>query len=100
MTQQQGNRFFFNVDWITVLIYISLCAIGFTNIYASIPHPENATAFDFTSSYGKQLIYIVSGLILGFPFYYSMEDCLTYSHHLFMALHCYSWLQCLLLVEM
>ena len=65
MIQQQGNRFFFNVDWITVLIYISLCAIGFTNIYASIPHPENATAFDFTSSYGKQLIYIVSGLILG-----------------------------------
>ncbi|MFC3559738.1 rod shape-determining protein RodA [Pedobacter jamesrossensis] len=63
--QQQGNRFFFNVDWITVLIYIALCAIGFTNIYASIPHPENATAFDFTSSYGKQLIYIVSGLILG-----------------------------------
>ncbi|WP_452430706.1 rod shape-determining protein RodA [Pedobacter jamesrossensis] len=65
MMQQQGNRFFFNVDWITVLIYIALCAIGFTNIYASIPHPENATAFDFTSSYGKQLIYIVSGLILG-----------------------------------
>ena len=65
MIQQQGNRFFFNVDWITVLIYIALCAIGFTNIYASIPHPENATAFDFTSSYGKQLIYIVSGLILG-----------------------------------
>ncbi|WP_316736238.1 rod shape-determining protein RodA [Pedobacter aquatilis] len=63
--QQQGNRFFFNVDWITVLIYMCLCAIGFVNIYASIPHPENASAFDFGSSYGKQLIYIITGLILG-----------------------------------
>lgn len=63
--QQQGNRFFFNVDWITVLIYICLCAIGFVNIYASIPHPENSSAFDFGSSYGKQLIYIITGLILG-----------------------------------
>lgn len=63
--QQQGNRFFFNVDWISVLIYICLCAIGFVNIYASIPHPENSSAFDFGSSYGKQLIYIITGLILG-----------------------------------
>ncbi|WP_316803945.1 rod shape-determining protein RodA [Pedobacter nototheniae] len=64
MIQQQGNRFFFNVDWITVLIYIALCAIGFVNIYASIPH-KAAAGFDFASSYGKQLIYVITGLILG-----------------------------------
>nr|WP_315422793.1 rod shape-determining protein RodA [uncultured Pedobacter sp.] len=65
MIQQQGNRFFFNVDWITVLIYIALCTIGFINVYASIPHHEGATTFDFASSYGKQLIYAITGLILG-----------------------------------
>ncbi|GGI24276.1 rod shape-determining protein RodA [Pedobacter mendelii] len=65
MIQQQGNRFFFNVDWITVLIYILLCIIGFANIYASIPHPDNSAAFDFSSSYGKQFIYVISGLVLG-----------------------------------
>lgn len=65
MQQQQGNRFFFNVDWITVLIYIALCAVGFVNIYASIYNPDKAIGFDFTSSYGKQLIYIITGLILG-----------------------------------
>jgi len=65
MMQQQGNRFFFNVDWITVLLYIALCAVGFTNIYASIYNPDKAGVFDFTSSYGKQLIYIITGLILG-----------------------------------
>jgi rod shape determining protein RodA len=63
--QQQGNRFFFNVDWITVLIYIALCAVGFTNIYASIYNPDKAIGFDFASSYGKQLIYVITGLILG-----------------------------------
>ncbi|MFC4212678.1 rod shape-determining protein RodA [Pedobacter lithocola] len=65
MIQQQGNRFFFNVDWITVLIYIALCVIGFTNIYASVPHNDTNAAFDFSSNYGKQLIYVISGLILG-----------------------------------
>jgi rod shape determining protein RodA len=64
MIQQQGNRFFFNVDWITVLLYISLCTIGFVNIYASVP-PEHSSVFSFSALYGKQLIYIITGLILG-----------------------------------
>ncbi len=61
--QQVKNRFFLNVDWITVLIYLALCAIGFINIYASIP--EKTVAFNFSALYGKQLIYILTGLILG-----------------------------------
>lgn len=63
--EQTRNRFFLNVDWITVLIYLALCAIGFTNIFASIYNPDKASTFDFGTLYGKQLIYIISGLILG-----------------------------------
>jgi len=63
---QQSNRFFFNVDWVTILIYIALCAIGFVNIYASKYNPEISDLFNFCSNYGKQLIYIGTGLILGF----------------------------------
>lgn len=63
---QQSNRFFFNVDWVTILIYIALCAVGFVNIYASIYNPDKSDLFNFGSNYGKQLIYIGSGLILGF----------------------------------
>ncbi|MDO7744543.1 MAG: FtsW/RodA/SpoVE family cell cycle protein, partial [Pedobacter sp.] len=66
MSTQQGSRFFFNVDWITILLYVALCAIGFTNIYASIYNPESADIFNFGSNYGKQLIYIITGLLLGF----------------------------------
>ena len=65
MSNQQSNRFFFNVDWVTVLIYIALCAIGFVNIYASKYNPEESTTFNFATNYGKQLVFIITGLILG-----------------------------------
>jgi rod shape determining protein RodA len=58
MSTQQGNRFFFNVDWITILIFVALCAIGFVNIYASVYNPDTADVFDFSSNYGKQLIFL------------------------------------------
>ncbi|MCX2450873.1 rod shape-determining protein RodA [Pedobacter sp. PLR] len=66
MTTQQGNRFFFNVDWITILLYVALCTIGFVNIYASIFNGTEANEFSFAAKYGKQLIYIITGLVLGF----------------------------------
>lgn len=65
MSNQQSSRFFFNVDWVTILIYVALCAIGFVNIYASVYNPEESTAFNFTTNYGKQLIFVITGLILG-----------------------------------
>jgi len=66
MSTQQGGRFFFNVDWITILIYVALCTIGFVNIYASIYNPDTSTLFNFGSNYGKQLIFIITALVLGF----------------------------------
>ncbi len=66
MIQQQSNRFFFNVDWITILIYMVLCAIGFLNIFSVQYDPDKTKAFSFTAEYGKQLIFILSGLVLGF----------------------------------
>ena len=64
--QHQSNKFFFNVDWITILIYMALCAIGFVNIYATEFNPDISTNFSFSASYGKQLIFIGTGLVLGF----------------------------------
>lgn len=62
--QQQSNRFFFNVDWITILIYMALCTIGLINIYASGFNPDKIQVFE-KSEYGKQLIFIITGLVLG-----------------------------------
>lgn len=66
MNNQQGNRFFFNVDWITILIYMILCTIGFANIYASLYNEADPSLFNFSTNSGKQLIYILAGLVLGF----------------------------------
>ncbi|MBY0245533.1 MAG: rod shape-determining protein RodA [Sphingobacteriaceae bacterium] len=66
MSNNQPKNFFYNVDWITVLLFIALSAIGFFSIYATVYNPEKMDGFSFTSSYGKQLIYILSGLIIGF----------------------------------
>lgn len=66
MNNQQNNRFFFNVDWISILIFIALCGVGFVNIYASVYNTSDASVFSFSSSYGKQLIYIIAGLVIGF----------------------------------
>ncbi|SFH19035.1 rod shape-determining protein RodA [Pedobacter insulae] len=65
MIQQQSNRFFFNVDWITILIYIALCMIGFLNIFSVQYDPDKSAAFSFAAEYGKQLIFIFTALILG-----------------------------------
>lgn len=66
INQQNSNRFFFNVDWVTILLYVALCGIGFVNIYASIYNAEESAAFNFTTNYGKQMIFIITGLVLGF----------------------------------
>lgn len=63
--QQQTNRFFFNVDWLTILIYVLLCAIGFLNIFSVRYDPDKMEAFSFATEYGKQLIFIITALVLG-----------------------------------
>jgi rod shape determining protein RodA len=63
--QQQNSRFFFNVDWITILIYLALCIIGWVNIYSTAYNPDKAQEFNFAAEYGKQLIFIVTGLVVG-----------------------------------
>lgn len=57
---------FFNVDWFIILTYIVLCVIGWFNIHAAVYDPLNPTILDLDTNYGKQLIFIISALIIGF----------------------------------
>ncbi|WP_423149184.1 rod shape-determining protein RodA [Rubrolithibacter danxiaensis] len=63
MNNQRG--LFFNVDWFTILLYLSLCIIGWFNIHAAVYDPEHSSIIDLSTNYGKQFIYIISALILG-----------------------------------
>lgn len=56
---------FFNVDWIVVLIFLALCIIGWFNIHAAVYNPDKPSIFNLDTNYGKQLIFILSALILG-----------------------------------
>ncbi|WP_207428279.1 rod shape-determining protein RodA [Pedobacter sp. SYSU D00535] len=56
---------FFNVDWITILLYLLLCIIGWFNIHAAVYDPANPSILDMDTNYGKQFFFILSALVLG-----------------------------------
>lgn len=58
------RSFFFNVDWITVFIYLALCTIGLFNIRAAVFNPDHPYLLDMDTNYGKQFIYIIVAITL------------------------------------
>jgi rod shape determining protein RodA len=61
----QQRSFFLNVDWVTVFIYLGLCIIGWFNIHAAVFDENKPSILDFDTQYGKQFIFIVSGIVIG-----------------------------------
>lgn len=53
-----------NIDWITVLLYAALVAIGWVNIFSASVPVEGITQFNFSSEYGRQLMFIGLSLFL------------------------------------
>lgn len=47
-----------NIDWTTVLLYMVLVAVGWVNIFSTSVPVEGITEFNFSSEYGRQLIFI------------------------------------------
>lgn len=62
--QHQNRNFFFNVDFLTVFIYLCLLAIGWINIHAAV-YDENEALINFSSNSGKQLVFIIISIIVG-----------------------------------
>jgi rod shape determining protein RodA len=56
---------FQNVDWVLIGIFLTLTLMGWLNIYAATYSEEHQSIFDFSQSYGKQLIWVGTALILG-----------------------------------
>ncbi len=56
--RQERNNIFEGIDWLLVFIYIILVGFGWMNIYASSSTDETREIFDFSTKYGKQLIFI------------------------------------------
>lgn len=59
-----GKGLLRRVDWLSILIFVLLVAIGWINIYSSTYSEGQDNIFDFSTIYGKQLIFISLDLIL------------------------------------
>ncbi len=55
---------FTNVDWWLVGLYFLLVFMGWLNIYATLYNEEHSSIFDFSQSYGKQIIWISTSIII------------------------------------
>lgn len=62
--RQEKTNIFFGVDWILILLYFLLVGFGWINIYAASFSEEHNAIFDFSSKYGKQLLWIILSIPL------------------------------------
>lgn len=60
----QNRSFFFNVDFFTILLFLSLMAIGWFNINAAVFN-ENQDFINIDSQSGKQFIFIIVAIVIG-----------------------------------
>jgi len=54
----EKNNIFSQIDWLLVLIYVILVAFGWINIYAASITENHTEILDFSTKYGKQLLWI------------------------------------------
>lgn len=58
------KNIFQNIDIITVVIYLLLVFIGWVSIYAAVYDEAHSSITDLSKSYGKQLLWIVTALLI------------------------------------
>ena len=63
---EKNSRIIANLDWITILIYLTLVFMGWFNIYAATFDETHESIFDFSKAYGKQLVWIIAAFGLAF----------------------------------
>jgi rod shape determining protein RodA len=63
---RRQDSLFRNADWGLVSLYLILVLMGWLNIYASVYNEEHQSISDLSQKYGKQLIWIISSLLIAF----------------------------------
>lgn len=59
------RSFFFNVDWVTIILFITLVSIGWFSIYAAVFSESSTVLIDINTNAGKQLLFIIAALLVG-----------------------------------
>lgn len=53
------------LDWLTIFQYLIMVLFGWIAIYSAVYNPENSSIFDLSQNYGRQMMFIAIGLVLG-----------------------------------
>lgn len=61
---EKNRSIFFNIDWLTVILYVALVAIGLMSIYAANYDPAHVSIFDMQKNYGKQAVWIITAFTM------------------------------------
>ncbi|MBK9317936.1 MAG: rod shape-determining protein RodA [Bacteroidetes bacterium] len=62
---RKQKSIFENIDWLLVGLYMILVLMGWINIYAAVYNEEHKNIFDMTQSYGRQMLWIGTSLLIG-----------------------------------
>ncbi|TCI85505.1 rod shape-determining protein RodA [Tenacibaculum sp. M341] len=57
--RQQQNNIFANIDWFSIILFFILVIFGWMNIYAASSTNTDGEILNFSTRYGKQLIFII-----------------------------------------
>ncbi|MBE0640807.1 MAG: rod shape-determining protein RodA [Bacteroidales bacterium] len=53
-----------STDWVLVVLYIIMVLMGWMNIYAAVYDESHPSIFDLGTSYGKQMLWIVTSAVI------------------------------------
>ena len=87
-----SNNLFFRLDWLSVLIYISLVSFGLLNIYSATYEQSTSLLWDLSTVVGKQF-WIFVGCLLIFPFILNIKS--NFFEHLSFIFYIFSILSLL-----
>ncbi len=60
------NSIWKGIDWWTILLFLAISLIGWVNIYGACYTFEQTSIFSFSNPAGKQFVWIMTALVLGF----------------------------------
>jgi len=62
----QRNNIWNGVDWLTIGLFLALAIFGWMNIYGAGYSFEQTSIFSFSNRAGKQFVWLITALIMGF----------------------------------
>jgi rod shape determining protein RodA len=62
--REKSERLFYNIDWMIVIIFVLLVAIGWMNIYSAVYDQQKSDIFNFERKESKQLIFVAVSFII------------------------------------